>query len=433
MKGLKAIIVLLAAVIFLDSCDIYEFKPKGSREKKLDKVLILYQAGFNSLSGDLLGDIEELKQGDIPAQGDDKVIVVVNHRTTAYRNYGIKTQPCVMRLYKDKKDQTILDTLTRLGEEELLTKKEVMAKCLNYIADNFKADHYGLILESHGTGWLPAGYYANPDKYKLSTAGGRQKTAPRVLFPEGPVPFVEPEPMPGPRVRTFGEEIRTEGSDKFSYEMDIKDLPSALPFHFDYILMDVCLMGCIEVAYEMKDCCDYLGFSPAEILSDGLRYAKMASRLLKNGDPDLKGVLDDYYDCYAAQQGDYQSACFTLVDCRQLEPLAQACKAAFETHRESISKVKPSTVQPLFRSSHHWFYDLEDIVAKAGGETGAIRLALEKCVAYEVHTESFMPRSGGFHFKTYCGFSMYLPCNGSAYLDEFYKTLAWNKATSLVL
>jgi hypothetical protein len=43
-----------------------------------------------------------------------------------------------------------------------------------------------------------------------------------------------------------------------------------------------------------------------------------------------------------------------------------------------------------------------------------------------------MPSSGGFVFNTYCGLSMYLPCNGSDYLDEYYKTLAWNKATSLV-
>ena len=31
-----------------------------------------------------------------------------------------------------------------------------------------------------------------------------------------------------------------------------------------------------------------------------------------------------------------------------------------------------------------------------------------------------------------CGLSMYLPCNGSEYLDNFYKTLEWNKATALV-
>jgi len=27
---------------------------------------------------------------------------------------------------------------------------------------------------------------------------------------------------------------------------------------------------------------------------------------------------------------------------------------------------------------------------------------------------------------------MYLPCNGGPYLEEFYMTLAWNKATGLV-
>ena len=158
----------------------------------------------------------------------------------------------------------------------------------------------------------------------------------------------------------------------------------------------------------------------------------MAAKLLKSGDPDLKGVMDDYYDCYAAQSGDYQSACYTLVDCSKLDALASACKTAFESKREAIAAVDPSKVQPLFRSYHHWFYDLKDILDKAGADTRAVESALRQCIAYSVHTKAFMPYSGGFTFDTYCGLSMYLPCNGSAYLDAYYQTLSWNKATSLV-
>lgn len=429
MKGLRTIAILLAAAFFCAGCDgIW-----GNRDKvkKLDKVLILYMAGFNSLSPELQGDITELRQGALPAKGDNCAILIVNHYPTERLQYGTKTRPSILRLYKDKKGQPVLDTLTRLGEDELLTKKEIMARSLDYIASTFKSDHYGLILASHGTGWLPAGYYATPYNYKLATAGGKRSAA-KAVFPTGAVPYVEPEPMPGPKVRTFGEEIYYEGSSKLSYEMDLRDLPAALPFHFDYILMDACLMGCVEVAYELKDKCDLLGFSPTEILSDGLVYTKIASRLLKSGDPDIKGVMDDYYDCYAAQSGDYQSACFTLVDCKKLDALAQACRSVFETYREAIGKVNPSSVQPMFRSYHHWFYDLKDILDKSGAEASSVQSALNQCVTYKVHTKAFMPSSGGFVFNAYCGLSMYLPCNGSDYLDEYYKTLAWNKATSLV-
>ena len=430
MRGLKAIAALLAIALLCGGCDLScRQQPK---EKTWDKVLILYQAGYNSLSTYLKGDLDELKRGDLPAASDPQAILIVAHHTVSYMEYDTKTQPCIIRLYKDKKGTPVLDTLTRLAETDLLVRKDVMAQSLNYIAQKFKSDHYGLILSSHGTGWLPLDYYGHPDKYKLSSAAGGMKAAPRVVFPTGPVPYEEPEPMPGPPTRTYGEERIKDGSAVSIQEMDIKDLAAALPFRFDYILMDVCLMGCVEVAYELKDRCGYLGFSPTEILAEGLDYTKVTSHLLKDGDPDLNGILDDYYDCYQAQTGEYKSACYTLVDCSKLDALASACKAAFSAGREAIAHVTPAKVQRLFRSSHHWFYDLKDILDQAGAGSSAVDRALEQCVVYRVHTDAFMPGSGGFQFSTYCGLSMYLPCNGSAYLDEYYKTLAWNKATSLV-
>ena len=39
---------------------------------------------------------------------------------------------------------------------------------------------------------------------------------------------------------------------------------------------------------------------------------------------------------------------------------------------------------------------------------------------------------GLFDINVFSGLSMYLPCDGSANLDNFYKTLAWNAATGLV-
>ena len=430
MKGLKALFLLLTVALLCVGCEGTCGKKKN---QKYDKVLILYQPGFNSLGDALLGDIDELKRGDLPTQGDDKAIVIVGHHTVSYLNFETHTQPCVIRLYKDKKGTAVLDTLLRLGDTELLTQKEVMSRTLNYVAETFKSDHYGLILGSHGSGWLPADYYDHPERYKSAAATSGMKTAPHFVFPTGPVPYAEPEPLPGPKVRSFGQEILKEGGRQMSSEMDIKDLHDALPFRFDYILMDACLMGCVEVAYEMRDKCKLLGFSPTEILSEGLVYTQIAARLLKNGDPDIRGVMDDYYDCYAAQSGDYRSACFSLIDCTQLEPLASACRDAFASGRAAIASVNPKSVQRYYRGSHHWFYDLKDILDQAGVPSQAVEAALNQCVLHTVHTESFFPHSSdGFVFRVFCGMSMYLPCNGTAYLDAYYKTLSWNKATSLV-
>ena len=62
--------------------------------------------------------------------------------------------------------------------------------------------------------------------------------------------------------------------------------------------------------------------------------------------------------------------------------------------------------------------------------------AIVGCIIYKAHTDSFLLDNGygsGFDIRTYSGFSMYLPCNGSPYLDDSYRRLEWNMATGLIM
>lgn len=430
MKRLTDILFLTAAVFCCVSCDWFS----DEKETKLENVMILYSAGFNSLSDDLVRDIDELKEGSLPSRKDKQAVIIVNHCTESYLSYNKPTRPAIIRLYKDSKRGPILDTLTTLPETSLLTDPEVIADALNFIAEKFKSEKYGLIFSSHGTGWLPAGYYASPDKYDGTGGGDFFKTQARNRRNGSAVPYAESN-MPGPRVKTFGEEIFYENNVRMSYETSIQDLAKALPCHFDYIFFDACLMGGVEVAYELKDKCDYLGFSQAEMLADGLEYTKITTHLLKSGDPDFKGVADDYYETYEGRYGDYKSATFSIVKCSEIDNLAGVCKGLFDKYADKIASVNPSEVQQYFRSYHHWFYDLEDILAKSGAskqDMEDLHSAIDNCMYYKVCTEYFMPSSGGFQINTFSGLSMYLPCNGSPYLDAYYKTYGWNRATALV-
>ena len=133
-----------------------------------------------------------------------------------------------------------------------------------------------------------------------------------------------------------------------------------------------------------------------------------------------------------------RSATITLVDCTKMDKLTALCKELVSRYRTGLAEINPSEVQPYFRSYHHWFYDLEDVFIKAGitdPEKRSLEQALDECILYKAATPSFLMNNGsgsGFKIDIYSGFSMYLPCNGSPYLDEFYKTLAWNKAIGLV-
>lgn len=59
--------------------------------------------------------------------------------------------------------------------------------------------------------------------------------------------------------------------------MNIEDLKLVLQNapHFDFIMFDACFMQSVEVAYELRDCCDYyIGF-PAENPGPGAAYDRM--------------------------------------------------------------------------------------------------------------------------------------------------------------
>ena len=286
-----------------------------------------------------------------------------------------------------------------------------------------------MIFSSHATGYLPSGFYSKPDGYIFSESMMRRQGLDRPAAPV-PVPYMEPEQNPGlPAVKSVGQDV--DGS--LSYEMDIRDFADAIPMKLDYILFDACLMGGIEVAYELAGKCDKVGFSQAEVLAEGFNYTTLASHLLGNKmSSDPYSVCEDYFTQYDIQSGVYRSATISLIDCNSLEPLAHTCRVLFDKYHEQIQSLDPSVVQRFYRSSRHWFYDLQSIMENAGmtsDEKEELEAALDLCILYKGATPSFMQE---FYIDTFSGFSMYLPSHGHPQLDKYYKTLKWNQATGLV-
>lgn len=67
--------------------------------------------------------------------------------------------------------------------------------------------------------------------------------------------------------------------------MNIEDLKLVLQNapHFDFIMFDACFMQSVEVAYELRDCCDYyIGF-PAENPGPGAAYDRMFPFIFQKG------------------------------------------------------------------------------------------------------------------------------------------------------
>jgi len=413
---MKRLLPILAAAALIAACNI--LAPEDKAPRTFERVMILYSAGFNNISSYLAGDIEDLREGYVPGRYSPEALVVISHQPVKYGDYSTPTSPVLFYMHSDPVLGVRCDTLYRAEQGALLTEPEVMREMLSKATDFFPAEHYTLVFSSHGTGWLPQSYYekgysSSYDFFSLRL-GGRLEINDISAIP----------------VKTIGQEMRSRNN---GLECGIADFAQALPIHFDAVLLDACLMGGIETAWELREKTDLLGFSQTEILADGLDYPRLTKRLLEPSEADVIGACEDYFAVYDAKSGISRSATFSLVDCSQLEGLATACKSAFASC--DLSKVNPSSVQRYYRYNCHWFYDLEDILVKAGAPEAkltAVRDALNKAIVYKAATPQFMKTDNGFTISTYCGLSMYLPCNGDATLDAYYRNLAWNEATDLV-
>ena len=415
--------MILLTALTTASCE----KWRKKKEVDPERVFILYSAGFSNLSPSLTEDIQDLLSGDIPAKNSADVVLVISRKTSdaSGRDYVKETAPYLFRVYRTK-SKAVCDTLFALPAGSSLADADNMRTMLSKAAELFPVKHYGMVLSSHATGWVPAGYYASPNMYRSSSGPLRSSR----------IPTVDPPGMDEPGfilTKALGPEYYNNGGIRYAHEMDIEALASAIPFRLDYLLFDACLMGGVEVAYELRNVAGLIGFSQAETLSDGFDYRKMAGHL--TGSPDPEAVCRDFYEQYAGRSGNYKSATVSLVNTAGLDRLASACKPLFEKYRSAIASLDRNNVQG-FGGTKHWYYDLVDVLEQAGataGELASVRSALQSCIEYAAHTGQYYSMYGGLYpIDAFCGLSMYLPSAGSSYLDNFYRDIPWNQAAGLV-
>ena len=406
-------LILAAAILALFSCvkDIGPFDNSGPSKKAgregmsglhFGKMMILYSEGYNNLQPNLDTNIDELCEGYIPPKWGNEAIVVFSHASVNKTDWTTDTEPVVFRIY-EQYGEVIRDTVFRYPAETISVDKDFMKKVLGDIRDRFPSDSYGMVYTSHGTGWIPKDYKKSYDSFSIKPQG-------------------------------IGAEFDGTLSSYTYYQLDLEEFREAIPFHMDYIVMDACLMGGVEVVYEWRDICDYLAASPGEVLTVGFDYYKLSERLLQGDEPDLVGICRDYYEKNAVdrnQDGRQDGeATIALYDCGKIEALAQACAPVFEAHRAAIPTLKASQVQG-FNFSYQYHFDFRDILVKLGAtaeELAPVDAALADLVLYKNATEWFLSN----HIVTYSGLSMFLPTSGGTTLNECYKSTSWNQATGFV-
>ena len=393
---LNLILTALACILCLDSlisCN------KGLPEEDLsgaDRVLLFYAAGLNNLSYDINDNINKMLNGYVPGPKSDAVLLVFSNLAKGNKLIS----PSLTRITKDRYGKITRDTLMTMTPGTLAADANTLRTVLDNIMETYPGKQYSMIFSSHSTGWLPAGKKIEPEFFN-------NKVSPTAIGNE-----YEP------------------GTTRHTYEIDLKDFADAIPAQMEFIIFDSCLMGGVEVAYQLRDKCGKVIFSPTEVISEGFDYSQTTKYILKQDIPDLQGICKDYYNLYNSKTGDWQSATISLVDCRKTEELASVCRDIFASHRDKLDTLDPVRIQCYGRMYEHlFFYDLGDIIRHldvSKEESEKFDRAISDCVIYKAATENFI----GMPITEFCGLSSYV--TNKKVHDSYYRTLDWNKATGMI-
>lgn len=285
------------------------------------------------------------------------------------------------------------------------------------------AKEYGLFIGSHGKGWIPKNSASLGGSSTYSTFSAEHLES---IW----------TPAPGAiMVRHIGDTTST--------QVDTTEIAGALKStgcHLSYIIFDACYMANVESAYDLKEVTDYILGSACEIIANGMPYGDIlpimasTSPLLDRLNNSAKAFVD-YYKIN--RQGAYSSACSAVIDCRQLDALAEVTKRV----NGSLQRIDPNSVQSydginLTRNPTHIFFDMEDYVIKSCTDADAVAAfsaQLYRTVTGLHHTKTFYSayNNKANEINYYSGLTTSAPIMlhaMSAYVPEW-KECAWYLAT----
>ena len=392
-KLILAVLTVITVTTVLVACN-HNDEPDPVQEEDLRTVLV-YIAADNSLTSFAADDIAEMVSGFAAVDADkNNLLVYVDTQSE---------KPFLYQITKDSKGAVVKKVLHEYQQQNSVYPT-VMAEVYNRVFSAFPAKSYGLVLWSHGDGWLPS-----PSNISASKAS----------------------------TRWFGQ-------DGTSY-MDISSLNTALNSapHFDFILFDACFMQSVEVAYELKDRADYFIGAPNEIPGPGAYYTELVPAMFSQANNLASTVAHGYYDYYArnytGQLGSNENwtmgVTVSVLKSSEVQALAAATAAILPKYITNGSAINVSSIYSYDPRSTYYYYDLKGLIqslTSSADQTSFSTWSTAFDLAVPMHlttdsTYSDFPRTM-ISMSGSSGLSAYIPRSSYASLNTFYHSYAWYSA-----
>lgn len=402
------LLVILFVLFNLSACSDDDTTGTGGGDTGTAKWTIIYYCDAdNDLEQFLMADLNEMETVDLSGTGV-QIIALVDRHPNYWDGDGNWTDT---RAYKvGFESTTINDTLgsatTRIAVPELgitttgtteqgMDKPDTLQKFIAFCKANYPADKYMLVMSDHGGGWRSDSKSAA----KRITAMGVTK---QICWDETSGGYEAALNMSDVRTAIAGGM----GGDKL-----------------DVVAMDACLMGTVEVAYELRNVADILVASSQTEPGFGYPYNQILNAIKSgNGDqtPAQMGTLiaDQYYAAYndgthieASQFNDStggasQDTTQSVYDLSKITALASAIDSLGTAMNGNYNNLDTRLASHSFTANEGPNVDIYDFCNKLidvslfTTQAQAVKTAVDNAVI--THTK------GTQHTDSY-GFALYFP------------------------
>jgi len=343
LLGRKPLCWLLCAcciALIISSCR--HEKDDNEPPATLRKTIILWMpwtASMTSTSGSLYTffqkNIEDCEKAIVEDGGlnDCRLMVFIQKNAT---------QAALVNITYDR-GTCFRDTLSTYTNVDV-TSPDKMAQVLEQIKAVAPAETYGLVIGSHGDGWLPKDITIR----KTRAYGGSV-----------------------PRFRT-----------------DISDLAEALSLaslHPQFILFDDCYMANVETAFALRQHTDWLLASTSEVMSAGVPYAEVWNELTAE-EPNYEKICQAFYTYYIYSETPYGT--LSAIRCEKMDEVAALMKEINKRYTFHSSHI--NQIQKLDGYEETVFFDfgsyLKDLCLQDDPLFAQMQVAMQELVPWHVHT-----------------------------------------------
>ena len=380
----KLVLALAFAVALLNSCIF-----KDEKDHKIHRTVLIYICAENNLWSMANSNLYSMNSSIGNGMDNYNLLVYMDCRGMT---------PALIHVHNFQ-----IDTIAKYPERNS-ADPAVMRSVIDEVLQNWKAEHYGLVLWSHGTGWLPS------DKLH----------------------FVAPNMGYAPRRRAFALEDNPGQTPAYTC-MELDELAEAIPDDvFDFILFDACYMGNVEVAFALRNKANQIVSSACEIVSYGFPYHVVTRDLLNNN---MLKTCNEFFDYYNSMSGFNKTAGISLVNTAGLDSLARCFRKIINEYGYKVPTMNVKRVQCFDRFNNHTSYDLENFVeaiCENNDYMNEFRLQLQSCVPYKVSTPILFPGDPDqIVINSYCGMSVFIPRPEyeESGLNEAYRQTEWSDYT----